>query len=215
MNTTAKPLVWVLLLTVGAGWTGYRVHQTEEVASSSPVEAIPPIEFLAGPESFSRVHNTKSTLEGLCLRLRLEAETKLTAIMQEPSAFTQRRQALEALIQQLEAGMHDFEGTEQELEFAQDLFVAYKCTEQVDRWLDLYLNLAYRHPMHPVPLRLAQEALVLGTQAGRQQEVLQALRHLEAIPLEFEGKDKVAAALSHANTQAGLSALPHQNRRGS
>jgi hypothetical protein len=211
MKTTAKHLTWALLLTLGAGWTGYRVHQTKEAHASLPAGAVPSIECLAGPESFSRVDNAKNTLEALCLRLRLKAQNELVAIMQEPSASSQRRQALEPLIRQLEAGMHDFEGTEQELEFAQDLFVAYNCTAQFERWIDLYLMVSYRHPMHPVPLRLAHQALALGRQAGRLQDVLQALRHVNAIPFDFEGKDKVAAVLNRADIQRELTVLQHEN----
>jgi hypothetical protein len=173
---------------------------------------VPSIECLAGPESFSRVDNAKNTLEALCLRLRLKTENELIAIMREPSAVSQRRQELEPLVRQLEAGMQDFEGTEEELELAQDLFVAYNCTAQFERWIDLYLMISYQHPVHPVPLRLAQQALALGKQVGRLQDVLQALRHVNAIPFDFEGKDKLAAVLNRADMQRELTGLQREDQ---
>lgn len=215
MNRNAKRVSWALLITVSAGWTGYRVHPRGEAGLLLPAQVIPPVEWLAGPESFSKVQNTKNSLEGLCLRLRLEAETKLASASRDSS---QRRQSLEPVIGQLEDEMHEFEGTDQELEVAQDLFVAYKCTGHLDRWLDLYLQMAYEHPMHSVPVHLAQEALTLGRAAGRQKEILQVLRHLKAIPLDFEGKDKLAEVLTAAEARGELThfeALPRQNQRGS
>jgi hypothetical protein len=89
------------------------------------------------------------------------------------------------------------QGWAQEMELAQDLFVAYKCAD-VENWVDLYLKLAYEHPVHPVTIRLAAAALALSTAAGRQEEVLKALEHVNAIPLNFEGKRQLAAVLSKA-----------------
>ena len=218
MNKTAKNVLWALLITVSAGWTGYRVHPRGEAGLFLPAQAIPPAEWLAGPESFSKVQNTKNSLEGLCLRLRLEAETKLAFASRDSSTVAQRRQSLAPVISQLEDHMHEFEGTDQELEVAQDLFVAYKCTGRLDRWLDLYLQMAYKHPMHSVPVHLAQEALTLGRTAGRQNEILQVLMHSNAIPLDFEGTEKLAEVLRGAEIPGELThfeALPHQNQRGS
>jgi len=218
MNTTVKHVLWALLLTGGAGWAGYHVHPYGDAGLSLPAGALPPMECLAEPESFSRVENTKSSLESLCLRLRLEAETMLASATQDPSPLAQRGQSLDTVIHQLETEMHEFEGTDQELQLAQDLFVAYKCADHLNRWIDLYLRVAYEHPMHPLPVHLAKDALALGNSLGRQEEIIQVLSHLSAIPLDFDGKDKLTEVLTRAKTHGEVThfeASPHQNQRGS
>jgi hypothetical protein len=218
MNTKLKHLIWALLLVTAGGWAGYRSRPLEASDLVLSKEATPQVDYLIGAQSFSRIENTKTTLEGLCRRVCLEARTKLLTPKYSGSSSSQETECLASVIRALEQGMHEFEGTEQELELVQELLVTLKRAEHFDRWLDVYLKTLYEHPTHPVPLHFAQEALAVSHAVGRQGEVLAGLRHLLTIPLDFDGKDGVAALLLHITSRDQLTrfeAYSHSNQRGS
>src|SRR5215813_3625876 len=76
----ASTLVWTVLLCLIAGWGGYKTRERLVAgALVLPADALPSMEDLSPPESFSRIENTKRTLEALCLRLRLEIQSKIVA----------------------------------------------------------------------------------------------------------------------------------------
>jgi hypothetical protein len=64
----------------------------------------------------------------------------------------------------------------------------------------------YRHPTHPLVGRGAERALRIGRVTGREDEVLDAFRHVSSIPLEFDvkrelvhqGHPKLAGQVSRA-----------------
>src|SRR5215831_8514569 len=76
----ASRLIGVVLLCLIAGWTGYEARQRFVAqALVLPAKALPSVEDLSSPESFSRIENTKKSLEALCVRLRLEIQSKIVA----------------------------------------------------------------------------------------------------------------------------------------
>jgi hypothetical protein len=206
------PLIWAVMLVLTAGGAGYwlRAQRTGEV-SVTQAWSIPPLDYLIGPDSFSRIKNARNSLQGLCLRLRLQVQNRLLA----EHLFLGRRAVsrqtseprLEGAIRDLERGMQEFEGTEQDLYCAQDLLLALKTAGRFDRWIEVYLKGLYEHPMHPVVARFAKDAIALGRAAGREEDVLAGLRHLTAIPLDFEGRDAVQAALIEAKPGKELTHL--------
>jgi hypothetical protein len=163
--------------------------------------ATPQLDYLTGPESFSRIQNIKGTLEALCLQVRIKAQNTLIGASEPVGApLHNQERSSEPAIRALEQEMQEFQGTEQELELAHDLLIALKVAQRFDRWTDVYLKALYQCPMHPVVLHFAPEAVQIGKAAGRQEEILRGLAHVTAIPLEFEGKDTIAALLMALRT---------------
>ena len=82
-------------------------------------------EYLAPPESFSRVKNTKNTLEGLSTRLGAGIMDAILAYDRLPkSSESEKKRAEEVLDRAIQAGnvaMQEFEGTDQQLDVAQRL----------------------------------------------------------------------------------------------
>lgn len=102
----------------------------------------------------------------------------------------------EDAIRDLELGVEEFEGTEEESSCAQDLFSELRRAGRFDRGVEVYLKALYEHPTHPFVARFAKDAMAVARRAGREAEVLAGLRHLSAIPLNFEGKNAVEAVVA-------------------
>ena len=160
------------------------------------------------PESFSRIENAKKILEGLCVRLRVELQGRRVAdrlsVARNTTSAQEAKPHLESSIRDLERGMLEFQGTEQELDIAEDLLRVLKQAGRLDRWIEVNLKALYEHPMHPVVASFAKEAIAHGRAVGREEDVVAGLRHLIAIPLDFEGKESVKAALFDGKPANGL-----------
>ncbi len=192
----------MLLLVAGTSATAYRLGQKSGTTLVLKSGAVPPMDYVAEPESFSKVQNTKATLAALCVRWRLDAENQLIAAEVPANASLQAPQArIDNAIRSLQQGMREFEGTEQEFEMAQDLLVGFKKTGRLEEWTQLYLKVLYENPLHPLVLRLADEAMVIGQRIGREPEILAGLKHLGGIPLEFEGKRRLATIIASAESR--------------
>jgi hypothetical protein len=201
------PSIWAVILIFIAGGGGYwlRAQRTAEVPA---IEAgsIPSLDYLIGPESFSKIKNARNGLQGLCMRLGLQVENRrflaehLLVGRQAGSRQPSESYPNDA-IRDLEVGVEEFEGTEQESDCAHDLFLELKRAKRFDRCVEVYLKALYKDPTHPFVARFAKEAIDVGRSAGREEEVLAGLRHLRAIPLRFEGKGAVEAIL--AETERG------------
>ena len=198
----AGPLLWAVVLILTAGGAGYwlRAQRTGEVAVLA-ARAVPSLDYLIGPESFSRIKNTRNTLEGLCAQLVLQVKNRqfsadhLIAAKGGPLWRTSRPH-LEAAIRDLERGMQEFEGTQQESEIAERLFFDLRKAGRFDRCVEVYLKTLYEHPTQPFVARFAKDAVAAARSAGREEEVLAGLRHWIAIPLDMAGKGAVEAMLA-------------------
>lgn len=218
MNTRAKeimktaPLIWAIMLILTAGGAGYWLgaERAGEV-SVLAARAIPPLDYLTRPESFSRITNTRNSLQGLCLRFLLQVENNRSADRLPVGRWAASREIsephLESAIRDLERARQEFAGTEQELYCAQDLLRALKAAGRFDRWIEVYLKGLYEHPTHPVVARFAKDAIAFGMAAKREEDVLAGLRHLRAIPLDFEGKATVEAILTEVKSGPDLTRL--------
>ncbi len=196
----ARPLLWTVLVALVSGWSGYWLHERGTDGSRSrPATWMPGVEYLTRPQSFSRVENARNSLEALCVRVRLEIQNGIMAHAKSPGVLhvssAEAELPLDRVIHDCEQVMRDFEGTDQEVYLAQDLLWALKKTRRFDRWTEVYLKALYEHPTHPVVGCLAQEAITIGRLAGQEREVFAGLEHLSAIPIEFENKDRIRAAL--------------------
>lgn len=129
----------------------------------------------------------------------MEIQAKRIADERAVSTATGLKPGLEPHIQEtiaeLKRGINEFAGTSQQLDVAQDLLLALKTAKEFDGWLQVYLTALYEQPTHPVVARFASEAVQVANLCGREQEVLIGLGHVAEIPVEFEGKPRIQAAL--------------------
>jgi len=169
-------------------------------------------EYLAPPESFSRVKNTKNTLEGLSTRLGAGIMDAILAYDRLPkSSESEKKRAEEVLDRAIQAGnvaMQEFEGTDQQLDVAQRLLLALQRAGYFDRWTDIYLKALYEHPTHPMVSRFAPDAVKISKLAGQQKRVLEALKYLSALPAEFAGRAAIEAALSSVRPYLSQAQIP-------
>jgi hypothetical protein len=114
------------------------------------------------------------------------------------------QQHISEAIADLDWGMNEFAGTEQELYLAQELLLALKSANRFDRWFQVYLKILYEHPTHPVVAGFIDSAVQMSQVAGHEEEVLEGLRYLNLIPIEFQGKEKVQTALMREEQKKGL-----------
>jgi hypothetical protein len=197
----AGPLIGAVILILIGGGGGYwlRAQRTGEV-SLAEAASIPSLDYLIGPESFSKIKNARSCLQGLCTRLRLQVESRRFFAEHLPGRPAGSKQSAElhadGAIRDLELGVQEFEGTGEESSCAQDLFSELKRAGRFDRCVEVYLKALYEHPTHPFVARFAEDAMAVARCAGREEEVLAGLRHLSAIPLNFEGKNAVEAIVA-------------------
>jgi len=220
------PLMWAVMLSLAAGGTGYWLRERRAGPDLLlPISAMPPLEYLMPPDSFSRIENTKILLDGLCVRLRLGVQSRALAGWfagrGRAAAGQESDASWDGAIRDLERGMREFEGTQQELDCAQELFRDLKIAGRSERCVEVYLKALYEHPTHPFVARSAAEAIRLGQSVGREGDVIAGLNHLLAIPLAFQGKETVNTVLGKAKadqalTQAGVepSAAIQSGRRG-
>ncbi len=193
MQAKAKYLVVGLLIIAGVG-AGRQLRHKTGVEGFLSAAATPQLDYLAPPESFSRVENAKNELEALCRKLRLQSQSRVFQLRK--CSPQQQEHELEAIVTDLKRGMSDFAGTAQQLELAQDLLLLLKSQKDLPQWIDLYLTLAYQHPTDALIGRGAEEAITVGRTVGRENEVLAALKHVAMIPIDFESKARITAALN-------------------
>lgn len=188
-------------MAAGAGYLAGSLR--EPVLSRLPVTASVAHEYRSGSDSFSEIAQARVVLEAAVNR-HVEAARVLIARETLPgwhdSAEWPARadQPVQAAIQLLEAAIADLEGCVPAVELVPTLLSALKRERLYDRWINAYLDVAYRHPTHRIVRDWAEEALRLAETIGRQVEVQAALRHVADIPAGFApvlpGGSRLAAA---------------------
>jgi hypothetical protein len=167
-----------------------------------------PLEYYITEKSFSEVENAKSSLEGLCWRFRTAVRAKRVTDRTLRAGTSEGTGALEPhldrAISELEEGMQEFSGTDQEVEVGADLLLAMKTSRQFERWTELYLRLLYSRPTHPIIAGLTNEAVAIAERCGRQESLRAALEHLRGIPAEFQTNRFAPADL----LRAGMARAP-------
>ena len=155
----------MILLSLAAGGAGgylLRAQRTDGSLVLSLKDAMKE-EYLAPPDSFSRVKNTRNSLDALSARLGVGIMDAMVAYDRlSKSSEADRKQAeevLERAIRAAESAELEFEGTEQQLEIVPVLLVALQKAGRVDRWTEVYLKTLYEHPTHGVVARFANDAV--------------------------------------------------------
>jgi len=191
----------LILLSLAAGGAGgylLRAQRTNGSLVLSLKDAVQE-EYLAPPDSFSRIKNTRNSLDALSARLAMGLMDALGAYDRLPKSNEadkkQTEQVLERAIRAAEAAEQEFEGTEQQLEIVPVLLVALQKAGRFDRWTEVYLKTLYEHPTHDVVARFATDAVKISKLAGQERRVLEALECLGAFPVEFAGKAEILTAL--------------------
>jgi len=198
-------LICIIALSVAGGAGGgylVRAQRTDGSLVLSLNDAVQ-LEHLASQDTFSRVRNTRNTLDALSARSAIEIMDALRAHGQLPKnndlERTKAREALEHIINAAEEAVQEFEGTAQQLQVTQSLLLALQRAERFDRWTEVYLKALYEHPSHPFVTRLANDAIKNSKRAGQQDRVFEALSILNAFGPTLEGKAHIEAALNAAN----------------
>ena len=199
-----KAAISIILLSLVAGAAGgywLRAQRTDGSVVLSLKDAMKE-EYLAPPDSFSKIKNTRNSLDALSERLGMGIMDALLAYDRLPKSSEAERkqaeQALEHAIRAAEAAEQEFEGTEQQLEITQVLLVALQKAERFDRWTELYLKTLFTHPTHDVVARFANDAVKISKLAGQEKRVLEALECLSAFPAEYQGRAQILASLGDA-----------------
>lgn len=193
---------WILALALG-GMAGHwlRDFRTLTAQASGSMTAWGLDDFVR-PRSFSPVEASRAELEGLAQLYRAEARTRLLHADSGGLPAGVRRSET---IEDLERGRQAFRDTPGEAVLVQDLLLLLKKSGNHDRWLGVYLDMAYRRPTEELIGLFADDALEIASAVGRLPEVTAALRHVLEIPIEFPGKRRLeapVAAVSHTDLRA-------------
>ena len=178
----------------------------QDTASFLSVQAKLAVDDLYAPQSFSEVENAKALLAALseeflgginAQRATNYAKAVIVSRTGKPLVETHLRE----VIKQLERGVVEFKGTEQELDLVEPLLAVLKKEGLYDQWTAVYLNALYQHPMHAMIGRLATAAVIVSKAAGCQNAVLDGFEFVSGIPMEFDVKARIKTALVHARIQ--------------
>ena len=154
-----------------------------------------PLEYLASPGSFSEVDAARAAVEALATRYIERAREQLaSAILQEthtPEAEETKRGRITAAIALMEEARLEFWGTGQEPHIVFTLLYGLKQAGAHGRWVEVYLDLAYRQPADPWVAALAETARAMGQAAGRLEDVETALQYIDQLPLEFQTATRI------------------------
>jgi hypothetical protein len=206
-GSALRRVVLGVLLAAFAAGAGYVAGSLREpVLSRLPVAASVTPEYRSASDSFSEIAQARAVLEAAVNR-HVEAARFLIARETLPgwrdSAEWPARadRPVQAAIQLLEAAITDLEGFVPEAELVPTLLSALKRERLYDRWINVYLDVAYRHPTHRIVRDWAEEALRLAQIVGRQVEVQAALRYLADIPAGFAAERPTGSHLAAAGRE--------------
>jgi hypothetical protein len=217
MNKRAAILA-ILVVFAAGGLFGYlfRARNTDASLVLSIKDVITD-EYIAPPDTFSRVKNTKYAFDSLSTRVAIGITDAIAAYDRLPrtseSEIKTAGQVLARALHAGEAAMLDFEGTEQQAIIAQAFLHALRKAGEFNRWVEVYTKALYTHPTHRALCGLASEAIKISKAAGQQQRVLDALTYVLASPAEFAGRTAIQAALASAFASASVNLdAPTQGR---
>lgn len=190
---------WLLAIILG-GMAGYWIRDYRAMtAKTSGSMAAWGLDDFVRPRSFSSVEAMRAELEGLAQLYRTEARTRLLQSESKPLAAALRRSEA---IAELERGWTAFRDTSGEAYVVQDLLLLLKKSGASRRWLEVYLDMAYRRPTEELVGLFANDALTMAATTGRLSEVTAALRHVLEIPLEFPAKHRLELPVTAASNPA-------------
>jgi hypothetical protein len=190
----------MLLLAALAGVSGYYVRAfREQVVTKLYPGAMPGLEYFVRGQSFSELEEAKTLLQASADRFAKEMRERSGVGESrwrsgKPANDAENRQ----LADDFQRHLAVFKGSEHELTLLKEYLWLLCREEQPERFLDLYLPALYAHPTDGLVGLFADRALRTGRSLGRETEVLKAFQFVNSIPLDFEGKHLILAALDRA-----------------
>ncbi len=187
-------LLLALLAAASTGVGGFYLGALhEDWALDEAAKHVPALETFLRAPSFSESANAQDTLQAsaahLIVRLQLpRAFFAARGALANPGTRAPDEHPLTPAVARLRAGIDEFRGTEQELFLIQHLLWTLREKDDLDAWLDLYLDTLYRHPTHPTVARGISEAWHVAQTLGRVEAITAAFRHLHSIPLDLPVK---------------------------
>jgi hypothetical protein len=190
----------VLLVLLASGFGYYLRAFGEHAASTLSTQEIPAVGYFVSTQSFSEVGEAKALLEASAQQFIQELrERPGSGVLPLKAAFTSRADGVNLpytrAVRDLESRIEEFRGTAQELLLSQEMLWLLWRESQYDRFIEVYLTNLYQHPTDRLVGRFAAKALRSCQIAGRENELLQAFHHVSSIPLDFEVKRQVIAAV--------------------
>jgi len=159
------------------------------------LSGIPSLDYFIADQSFSEIKNAKAVLDGLAGRFREEFRVeKCMQFQATGSAMTVDPTSVgnapypERMIQELESGVSEFSGTDEELALTEDLLCVLRADGLHDGWLQTYLA---ADPTKGIVAAYAHDAMLIAQRVERQDEVINGLRHVDSIPLDFRSNSQV------------------------
>lgn len=197
-----RPWDRTLLLIAIAGGAGFALRGVVSGAgSASPLAVVPRTEYFASADSFSEVDQTRTRLRALALQYLYWVQVR-DVVNVQGMRVTGRTASLPAAEvhararRELEEGLGEFRGTGEEPVLTHGLLLLLASEGDHARWVEVYLDLLYRRPTEPLVGQMAPTALVMGRACGRLNAVLEGFRQVTHVPLDFEAKHRVQAALA-------------------
>lgn len=191
-----------LLLIAMAGGAGFALRGfVSGSGGTSLLAVVPRPEYFASADSFSEVDQTRTRLQALALRYLYWVQVRDVEGVQGVRAAGRAGDISTAEVhararRELEEGLVEFRGTGQEPVLTHGLLLLLASQGDPVRWVEVYLDLLYRRPTETLVGQMAPTALVMGRACGRLDAVLEGLRHVAQLPLDFEAKHRVQAALA-------------------
>lgn len=185
--------VSVVALVLAAAGAGYWLRGLTSHEGLILTVAPPRTEEVFSETSFSEIHNTKALLVELSERFVAETEEQLIVAHRRPDWCLTPTFA--RLLHQLDWGRAAFSGTQQEMYLTREFLRLLKFEAQSDRWLQVYLGCVYRHPTELEIAQLSADAIRAAHSCGRENELIEAYRHVCSIPFDFETKARIRTAL--------------------
>jgi hypothetical protein len=180
-------LTLCFLFTAAAGYylQALRDRPASARAGGSPIG----LDYFMPVQSFSEIENARGILHALAARSLQELRHRRIEVGRPEGTVhdpdLDREAQVERLIGDFQLAIRDFEGTGQEWIFVQDLLWFLKNERRHEEWVDLFLHALYRYPTHEMIPRLAPEAVRLGRMVRREDDILEAMEMLRAIPVQF------------------------------
>jgi hypothetical protein len=189
---------------------GYGLRASRQNAETLPINRVASWEYYVTRQSFSEADHTKAHLNALGCEALTEWRVKYSPQVLKisgrlPADAAEREKQVRSGLKELDQMIDEFHGSEQEFVLVQELLYMLKYHQEYDRWLDVFLRLAYEHPTQNAVGHSLRGGLEVSRLAGREAEFCAALEHLTAIPFEFPAKRMATTMLDMARHSKGLS----------
>lgn len=196
-----RQIICATVFAMAVGAVGYYLRAFQsDAANMLSRQSMESFDYYFTWDSFSQIEEAKSLLKAEAAQVIVELRTRPNVgafTYSDSRSVTPEAKAtgFAQAVKDMERAIAEFKGTEQELELVKDFLWLLQREENYNRWLDVYMTTLYEHPTHPLVGDFAGRALNFSREQGREKELKRAFQHLENIPLDFETKHQVSAAL--------------------